>query len=266
MAAASAPKNYLVISANSGIGEPLALAWAAAGHRVTGSYRTLSQEDRRRLSKNLTLLPLDLADPRSLLDFAARAPSWDALIVCPGTMEPIGALAELDIAAWRHSIGVNFLSQIELVQRLLPKRSSAGAPSVIFFAGGGTNSAPVRFSAYTVAKIALIKTVELLDAELPDCRFSILGPGWVKTRIHRETLAAGQAAGAAYRQTLERLESGAGFTPPERIREFCDWVLASPREVVGGRNFSIVHDQYGDELSERLKADPHLYKLRRHGN
>jgi NAD(P)-dependent dehydrogenase (short-subunit alcohol dehydrogenase family) len=266
MKSPTSPQDYLVISANSGIGEPLALSWAAEGHRVTGSYRTLSQEDRARLSKKLTLHHLDLSDSASMIDFAERAPAWDVLVVCPGTMEPIGLLAELDIAAWRDAVSVNFLAQIELVQRLLPKRKSGGSPSVVFFAGGGTNSAPVRFSAYTVAKIALIKTVELLDAELPDTCFTILGPGWVKTRIHQEVLAAGAAAGDAYQRTLERLESGEGFTPEGRIRDFCNWVIQSPREVVGGRNFSIVHDQYGDALSTRLREDPDLYKLRRHGN
>ena len=266
MSTSPSPQHYLIISANSGIGEPLALSWAAAGHRVTGSYRSLSQEDRERLSKKLMLLPLDLASSPSIADFARQAPEWDVLVICPGTMEPIGPLAEVDIEAWRHSVSVNFLAQVELVQRLLPRRRAAGSPSVIFFAGGGTNSAPANYSAYTVAKIALIKTVELLDAELPECRFSILGPGWVKTRIHQETLAAGAAAGEAYRHTLERLESGEGFTTPERILEFCDWIIASPREVVGGRNFSIVHDRNGAELSERLRQDRDAYKLRRHGN
>jgi len=41
------------------------------------------------------------------------------------------------------------------------------------------------------------------------------------------------------------------------------------RELVGGRNFSIVHDAWhhgGQALLARLQADPHHFKLRRHGN
>ena len=49
-----------------------------------------------------------------------------------------------------------------------------------------------NYSAYCVGKLLLIKMTELLDSECPDLQVSIIGTGWVNTKIHRQTLAAGR--------------------------------------------------------------------------
>ena len=138
--------------------------------------------------------------------------------------------------------------------------------SVIFFAGGGTNSAPVNFSAYTASKIALIKLCELLDAETEDCKFSIIGPGWVKTKIHQETLTAEGAGEDAVQRTREHYSKGE-WTSMLSIAECCEWIIQSSKSVVGGRNFSVVHDEWGEEnLENTLSGNQDFYKLRRYGN
>ena len=136
----------------------------------------------------------------------------------------------------------------------------------MFFAGGGTNSATVNYSAYTISKIALIKMCELLDAEVKDVRFTILGPGWVGTKIHQATLKAKEDAGANYETTKYKLNSDE-LTPMNEVLDCCDWLINSPREVISGRNFSAVFDKWGSkELSQELVRDSEMYKLRRHGN
>jgi NAD(P)-dependent dehydrogenase (short-subunit alcohol dehydrogenase family) len=137
---------------------------------------------------------------------------------------------------------------------------------VLFFAGGGSNGATVNYSAYTVSKIALTKMCELLDAELPDTRFAIVGPGWVKTKIHEATVKAGDRAGDNLRKTQAKYSSDE-WTSMDDVAGCCDWILNSSREVVGGRNFSAVFDQWGTSLLEQaLQEDHNMYKLRRHGN
>jgi NADP-dependent 3-hydroxy acid dehydrogenase YdfG len=155
---------------------------------------------------------------------------------------------------------------MQILHQLLPLRNEKSTPSVILFAGGGTNSATPKFSAYTVSKIAQIKMCELLDAEIDNCKFSIIGPGWVNTKIHEETLDAKDNAEFAYKQTLKQFESE-DWTPMQRIAECCEWIMRTPKNIVSGRNFSIVHDAWGEaSLEKNLKNDPDLYKLRRHGN
>ena len=137
----------------------------------------------------------------------------------------------------------------------------------MFFAGGGTNNSVVHYSSYTVSKIGLIKMCDLLDAEIPDTRFAIVGPGWVKTKIHKPTLKAGpKLAGSNYQNTVGKL-SGNECTPMEKIVDCCDWVVNTPCKAVRGRNFSVVFDQWGTKKMEQaLEQDPNMYKLRRFKN
>jgi NAD(P)-dependent dehydrogenase (short-subunit alcohol dehydrogenase family) len=191
--------------------------------------------------------------------------AWDALVLCPGTLDPVGPFSVVAFQQWEESITVNFTNQLRVLHALLPvRRAGAGnGPCVLFFAGGGTNNATLNFSAYTVSKIALIKMCELLDAEVQDTRFAIVGPGWVNTKIHQQTLSAGARAGASYERTLEKLKTG-DFTSVEDVLECCDWLMDLPRESMSGRNFSVAGDRWGtDDLASRLRRDPDLHKLRR---
>jgi NAD(P)-dependent dehydrogenase (short-subunit alcohol dehydrogenase family) len=136
---------------------------------------------------------------------------------------------------------------------------------VIFFAGGGTNGSFDNYSAYCLGKLALIKMTELLHSENADLQVSIIGTGWVHTKIHRQTLAAGAAAGPNFFRTREFMDSpdGAGASL-EQVAECVDWCLEAPRDAVGGRNFSLVHDGWRDAaFIEKLRAQPDTFKLRR---
>jgi NAD(P)-dependent dehydrogenase (short-subunit alcohol dehydrogenase family) len=163
---------------------------------------------------------------------------------------------------------VNFINQVRIVQGLLPfaRRGSSLEPLVIFFAGGGSNSAPVGFSAYTTAKIALTKMTELLDAECPDVRFCIIGPGWVNTKIHEETLSNSATPDEVKQETIRRLASN-DFVSMESVLEAVLWALAAPKVVVGGRNISVDRDPFRQQdFAIGLSRDPGLLKLRRSGN
>jgi len=220
--------------------------------------RTFSNQLKELEDQFLSLIEIDFSNSLSIdigideiknLNFA-----WDFVILCPGTMEPIGRFDSCNIDDWEKTIKINFLSQLRFMHGILPFKytQSDFFPKVIFFAGGGTNSAPVNFSAYTLSKIALIKAVELLDAEHDDICFTILGPGWVKTKIHSETIRAGESSGKAGMETVRRLEANEFISMSQVID--CCWLLHSPKSVVGGRNFSVVNDAWGQGI--RLHTNP----------
>lgn len=262
----------IIVSASSDIGAAMSRGWLARGWRVSGTYRTRSKgvDELERLGMNL--VHCDLADPSSIRDACAKlqtsSSQWDSLVLCPGTQDPVGPFGKCDFDEWEESVRTNFTSQMRIVHQLLPSRrvETTHGPCVLLFAGGGTNNAPVNYSAYIVSKIALIKMCELLDAEIPDTRFVIVGPGWVNTKIHEATLKAGPQAGQSYQRTIDTLESDK-CTPMEEVLDCCDWLVDAPRRLIGGRNFSVVFDRWGSrELEAKLSEDPDLYKLRRFGN
>lgn len=268
----TAPKSALIVSASSDIGLALARHWLAARWRVTGTYRSERPDVAALRDIGATLARCDLSDPKSIDAFArdgmAAAPRWDVLALLPGDLDPVGPFAGCDVDEWDASIYLNFTGQLRLLRHLLPHRNlqAPAAPTVLFFAGGGANNAPVNYSAYTVSKIALTKMCELLDAEIPDTKFVILGPGWVDTKIHQATFEAGTRAGDNLARTQEAYNTRR-FTPMADVLGCCDWAVDAPRDVVSGRNFSVAHDPWKDpRLGEALRADTNIYKLRRHGN
>lgn len=263
----------IVLSISSDIGTALAAAWLREGLAVAGTYRTPSVSVEALKAKGAMLVHCDLADrnsvDRAIRELHAAMPAWDVLVVAPGTQEPVGLFLDCAFDQWSGSLDVNFTAQLRMVHGLMPARRirSERGPMVLMFAGGGTNNATTRYSAYTISKIASIKMMELLDAEVPDTRFAILGPGWVKTKIHEATLAAGaERAGDNFERTRRILDSD-GCVPLDRVVECCEWLIGAPRQSIGGRNISLVYDLWGSsELLDCLAADADMYKLRRHGN
>lgn len=262
----------IIVSASSDIGGAMSHRWLSRGWKVFGTYRTRSQAVVELEVSGINLVHCDLSDPKSIRvacsSLRTLCPQWDVLVLCPGAQDPVGAFIECSFDEWEESVRVNFTGQMRVIHELLPSRRSDSAlgPCVLLFAGGGTNNATVNYSAYTISKIALIKMCELLDAEIPDTRFVIVGPGWVKTKIHESTLEAAARAGANYQRTIDKLSSGQ-CTPMGEVLDCCDWLVSAPRELVSGRNFSVVFDKWGTrELEEKLAQEPDMYKLRRYGN
>jgi NAD(P)-dependent dehydrogenase (short-subunit alcohol dehydrogenase family) len=259
----------VIAGASSGIGSALAAHLHDQGWQVSGTARRTMPADAGGVEPCISC---DFASVGSV-DGAAReiasgTPPWDLLVLAPGTMRPIGNFIDVDMDQWADSLQVNLINQLRFVHGLLTHAAQGGQrmPLCVFLAGGGTNSAPVAFSAYTVSKIALIKATELLDAEMPNIKFTILGPGWVRTAMHEETLTSTLAPEAVVRETRRRLKSG-DFIEMNRVMKAVDWLLAQPKSVVGGRNFSVEGDPFDQEaFADFLERQPSALKLRRSGN
>lgn len=262
----------IIISVSSDIGTEMAKRWISRGWQIIGTYRTETSATKCLSDIGVKLTKCDLSDDESVKSACKKIQElcfqWDILVLCPGTQDPVGSFDSVDFDAWAISVRVNFVNQLRIVRELLPKRNRENelGPCVLFFAGGGTNNATVNYSAYTISKVALIKMCELLDAEIQDTRFTIVGPGWVKTKIHESTITAGIKAGDNLKRTHDKF-SRDEFTPMQDVLDCCDWLIQSPRELISGRNFSVVFDMWGtDELNDKLVEEPDMYKLRRHGN
>lgn len=263
-------KHCVILSVSSDIGIALARDWLKRGFSVSGTYRTMSSDLKLLIDSGVELVELDLADDEALnrATEALGSREWDRLILGAGTQEPVGAFTHVDPAAWVASVNFNFARPFEFLAKMLPaRRTTRGDGSrVLGFAGPAVNGANVNYSAYTVSKIASIKMMELLAAEVSDTAFTMLGPGWVNTKIHRATLEAGSAAGHNLALTQQKLDSD-DFFPMWKVVDAVNWILEAPHAAVSGRNFSAVHDDLGNpDLITALIRDVDLYKLRRAGN
>lgn len=259
----------IVISASSDIGASLAAHFIHRGADVVGTYRSMSPRVAELEKAGARLFPVDITSGEQVLSFVEQLKesvfSWDILVSAAGVLDPIGSFFSTDFDVWEKSVITNSIAQLRVLHAVYGLRDQSAPAKVIFFAGGGTNGPFDNYSAYCLGKLLLIKMTELLDSECPDLQVSIIGTGWVNTKIHQQTLAAGVDAGKNFERTREFLESASGVgSSLETVAECIDWCLSAPRSAVSGRNFSLVYDPWRDaKLIDDLNANPNQYKLRR---
>jgi 3-oxoacyl-[acyl-carrier protein] reductase len=152
-----------------------------------------------------------------------------------------------------------------LCRTVVPEMIRAGRGKIVNMAGGGAATPFPRFTAYAASKAALVRFTETLAIEVAEYNIQVnaVAPGFVATRLHQETLAAGTLAGAEFlRKTKEQLADG-GVDPeiPARLVAF----LASEKaDRITGKFISGVWDDWADfdgHLDEIAKTD--VYTLRR---
>lgn len=257
----------IIIGGSSDIGKALIEELVKKNDIVSTYY---SQNPHKENSKIISEY-LDISSKKNIDEFMSSKEinNWDSLIFLSATLKPLGLFKDNDPEDWSNSININFTNQIYLLNKLLNKKNinNSNEKSVIFCAGPGTNNPTSNHSAYTVSKIALIKLTELLDYENSDIKFSIVGPGWVNTKIHDEIIDAGiDNAGLLLDETNRRRKNKHFNSMDKVVNSFID-VLNLPKKIVGGKNISTQNDQINNEdLLTYFDIDKDMYKLRRDFN
>lgn len=252
----------IVIGGFSGIANAIIKKLNKKNNEIIYTYnRTFSEN-----LKKFKGFKLDIASIKSIDNFSKNKhlKNWDNLIIMPATQKPIGLFTELKAKLWIDSININFSNQMYLLNKLYKKRKISNKnKTIILWAGGGTNNATKYYSAYTISKIAQIKMAELLNYEMADVKVVILGPGWVKTRIHLETLNNKKFARENFFRTLEKFRNNS-FVNINEVAECVDAIIKSKKIETGGRNISVEFDKWMDKDFYRiLSTDDNMYKLRR---
>ncbi|MDZ7576951.1 MAG: SDR family oxidoreductase [Candidatus Nanopelagicales bacterium] len=260
----SAPKVAVVAGVSADIGGYVAGRLLDEDWVVFGTVRP-GGRSARRSDPRVRLVECDFADSASVTrcvdEMRGELTHWDLVFSSVGTMEPIGPFFATEFVRWRRNLEINALAQLQFIHQLFSHRS--GDPHIAFLAGGGTNGPFDNYSSYCASKILLIKMVELLHSENSDLNCFAIGPGFVDTKIHRETDTAGDAAGAGAAKTAALRELGG--TDLRDIYAHLEWCMRAGRDVAGGRNHSTVHDPWGGVgLATQLRSDPDMYRLRRY--
>lgn len=266
-------KTIIILSISSDIGVYMAKKYLAQGHRVIGSFRTKKHVHSLLNQKNCVLIPCDFSKPKSIKQFCdvikKQKITWDVFVSCVGYLLPAQPFFKCDVGDWIGNVHINALEQLRVLHALYPLRTKRTVSDVVFFAGGGANNAVVDITAYAVSKIILTKMCEYLDAENNDLNIFIVGPGWTKTKIHKQILTDQSVAAKKFKETKEFMDTKAG-TSIEEIFECIEWLRDEGKVLSGGRNFSVVYDPWRRntraQLIKALQADSGMYKLRRHGN
>ena len=190
--------------------------------------------------------------------------NWDILVSFIGSQEPFGKIDTLNPLTIIEGISVNFSYQFASLSELLKIRRKDKQVKVILFAGGGTNSAPKDYSVYITSKIGLIKLTELIDSEFNNVHPTIIGPGWVKTKIHQPTIVEGEKKSPKSFYETQRRFSENDFVPMSKVIECISTIINTKDNRFSGRNISVQHDDWENPNFLKNNEDQNsLYKLRR---
>lgn len=255
----------LIAGIDSVIGELIASSLLNDAWKVLGT----SRRDETIKTKSNSFF-CDFSDSKSIDKCVSSiiqfSPKIDLLILAVGVLDPIGKYHDVDFDKWEEGFYINCIGPLRFINKLLPSLKNQNKSMVLTFAGGGINSSPERFFSYTLSKVALTKSMELLAAEEPNVRFVSLGTGWIDTPIHKQTVRAGDSAGIVGSETRRRIQSN-DFVDINEISKFVQWAYKEAPHTISGRNFSLKNDRWStSELNDRLQGDSDLYKLRRYGN
>ncbi|HEX7050693.1 MAG TPA: SDR family oxidoreductase [Longimicrobiales bacterium] len=268
-------RGCLVTGGSAGIGYACAAEALAAGARVVIAARGAEalEAARARLEDEygagrVYAVCADVGRERdvvALVDAATeRLGRIDGLIHAAAVLGPIGRAVDVEPAAWWEAIRIDLFGTF-LVAREVAKAMRGRGGRMVLLSGGGATSAFPNYTAYACAKVGVVRFAESLAAELEADGIAVnaLAPGFVATRIHEATLAAGEAAGADYlRRTREELE--AGGVPATLAARAAVFLLSDRAGGITGKLVSAPWDTWWEwpARSEAL-AGGDLFTLRR---
>jgi NAD(P)-dependent dehydrogenase (short-subunit alcohol dehydrogenase family) len=200
-------RQVLVTGCSRGIGLAVTMALVGEGWQVYGAARTPPPVD----DTNFRFIATDVSEIASVehlrdeieTDLAGRP--LDAVIHCAMVQDPVGPLEDTAPEEWAKAIQIGLIGPYNVVRLLLPLVHSSRDGRILLFAGGGAFSPRPRFSAYACAKAGVVRLAETVAEELKGTTVSIncVAPGFVATRIHEATVAAGpERAGAEYERVI----------------------------------------------------------------
>lgn len=191
----------LVTGATSGIGQAIALALHAAGHRVMAIGRDPAALDRLRAA-GLEAAALDLGD---LADLSARLESAlagfqaDVLVNNAGMVAPPGNFCDMEEGDIHRSVATN-LTQALLVTRAVAPGMRARGRGHIFFTGSIAGHTPYpNMAVYAATKAALGGFAQSLrlDLSAAGVRVTEIVAGRVESPLYKDVLSP-EARAAMY--------------------------------------------------------------------
>jgi NAD(P)-dependent dehydrogenase (short-subunit alcohol dehydrogenase family) len=271
-----AGRTVLITGGSMGIGLACAEAALAAGARVAIAARGERQLDaaQARLAAQgsagrVMARRCDIAVDRDVAELmdavVARFGRLDGVVHAAAVIGPIGSVLEIEPDAWLETVRSNLYGAFLVLRHAAAHMRRTGGGRIVLLSGGGATAAFPNYSPYACSKAGVVRLVETAAVELAahDIAVNALAPGFVATRMHEATLAAGVRAGAAYLERT-RADLAAGGVPASLAGDAAVFLLSARSAGISGRLFAAPWDDAA-EWSRRAAeiAGSDLFTLRR---
>ena len=215
-----------ITGASSGIGAAAAQALAGDGFQVVLGARRLDRVEEVAAEVGGEAVALDVTDPDSVEDFAARVPRCDVLVNNAGGALGLGPLAQADEEQWRTMYESNVLGTMRMTRALLPQLAESGDGHIVAVTSIAGLEAYRGGAGYVAAKHAQRAMLRTLRLELlgEPVRVTEVAPGMVETEFSLVRFDGDEDAARRVYEGMEPLQAG-------DVAECIRWALAQPAHV-----------------------------------
>jgi len=219
-------KIAVITGASSGIGAAAARALARDSFQVVLGARRLERLEELAAELGGEAVTLDVADPDSVEEFAARLPRCDVLVNNAGGAHGLEPLSEADEDKWRTMYEANVLGTMRMTRALLPRLVASGDGHVVSITSIAGFEAYRGGAGYIAAKHAQRSMLRVLRLELlgEPVRVTEIAPGMVETEFSLVRFGGDEEAARRVYQGMTPLSA-------EDVAECIRWAVAQPSHV-----------------------------------
>ncbi len=216
----------VITGASSGIGEAAARALGSDGFQVVLGARRLERLEEVAAEVGGEAVALDVTDPDSVEEFAARVRRCDVLVDNAGGALGLGPLEQADEEQWRWMYETNVLGTMRMAKALLPRLTASGDGHIVAVTSIAGFESYRGGSGYIAAKHAQRSMLRNLRLELlgQPLRVTEIAPGMVETEFSLVRFDGDEEAAARVYAGMEPLRAA-------DVAECIRWAVAQPPHV-----------------------------------
>ncbi len=216
----------VITGASSGIGAAAAQALASDGFQVVLGARRAERVEQIAAEVGGEAFALDVTDPGSVEDFAARVPRCDVLVNNAGGALGLGPIAEADEEQWRTMYESNVLGTMRMTRALLPRLVESDDGHLVAVTSIAGFEAYRGGAGYIAAKHAQRSLLRNLRLELlgQPVRVTEIAPGMVETEFSLVRFGGDEEAARRVYEGMEPLRA-------EDVAECIRWAVTQPSHV-----------------------------------
>ena len=263
--------NLVVTGSSTGIGRALVERRLARGDEVWGIARSDQADFAAKHGGRFRFSRCDVshwpAVERAAADVRAAWPRIDGLVTAAGIQGEVGRALEADAARWAATVRANLDGTFFALRAFAPLLApTSGRAKVVCFSGGGATKPRARFSAYGVAKTAVVRLVETIAEEERSQPLDInaVAPGAINTRLTDEVIALGPGVVGEAEFASAQKQKASGGSSLDKALGLVEWLLSPASDGISGRLLAAPWDPWAklDQHASAL-APSDIYTLRR---
>ncbi len=188
-----------------------------------------------------------------------------SVIHSAGVYGPIGKMTTVSPEEWWNGVHVNLFGSFLVARQSCLRMQKNGGGRLVLLSGGGASGPFPNYTSYASSKAAIVRFTETIAEEMAPYQIEVncLGPGFVLTRLHQQTLNAPALAGSAFVEKT-KAEFQKGGVPPEVGASAAAFLISDAAKGITGKFISAPYDSW-ESFPEKLKElqGSDLFTLRR---